>query len=207
MRSIRFKSATLVKRRLLNLGVFTLWVLALGVACSSGGSGSKQTTSPTSRQQSASVATPQATQTPVSLPGGEYPPCKRLALVPAASLKVTPPPPELPPALAAFSGVWEGEWNSPTSPQQSASVAGDAALIVQTVTATGATAIEYFKGQLQNEIYVLTPDGKLDGKGQIVGGRITWTMAADLKSISGLEETGNVTGRVKMTRCTPAANP
>lgn len=102
------------------------------------------------------------------------------ALPTPTNVAITPPPSDLAPELAAFSGTWEGVWDSGGVPSR---------LIVERIDATSARVVY---------IWVAAPDGSFQAgweryNARLTGGKIQWsrfvfTMSKDRKSISGDSE-------------------
>lgn len=104
------------------------------------------------------------------------------SLPPASPVEVqiTPPKADVPPDVAAFSGVWEGEWNSRVP----------ALLIIEQVRPTWATVLHFSSSHPDGQVYDrrervkarVLPGGKLQWG---VPGRVVLEIAANGTTLQG----------------------
>jgi hypothetical protein len=184
------------------------------VACVSSSSSFTQATSPAAASTPQSGTTPAAparASTPPSLaasatattppsPTAAYAACKNLnSGVSAAARVITVPGPGVPPAIAAFSGAWEGDWiGGGIQPAPSA-------LIVNSLTSTQVASTYVYKGTATQENFRVS-GGTLTTNGagiSNVGASFTWSVSADGKTLNGVRTQDGITVTASMTRCAP----
>jgi hypothetical protein len=104
---------------------------------------------------------------------------------------MTPPAADLPREVAAFSGTWEGAWDSVLASR----------LVVESITADAARVVyawadhprEWFKGGWARVDAKVFPRGKLQWQSRESKVIFTFTLAKDWMSLTGeREEGGNV---------------
>lgn len=130
-----------------------------------------------------------APPTPTSVPAG--PTCAYLS--PGTTFTVTLPAADVPAALAAYSGAWEGLWGG--------SAASPSALIVRSVTATRVEATYVFQGVasvMNMNVTAARPAGPLTFGDSVL---FTWTLSPDGTRLGGTRTSAGQASSVTMNRC------
>jgi hypothetical protein len=98
------------------------------------------------------------------------------------------------PSLAAFAGVWEGEWDTRFGGLS-------ARLAVQEITPTSARVTYSFGGETGMQPAARELRYQVQGDRVLTSGGLSWTLSADGQSIVGSLRQGDSLNRAVMTRC------
>lgn len=183
---------------LLGIALLAAGVAAACKASDTEGSATPLPTPAVSATVAPATTAPAPTATPTIRPvpstptaAGAGPACSYLP--PGTTFTVTPPAADVPPALAGFSGAWEGLWGG--------AAASPSALIVRSVTPSRIEATYVFQG-VASVMNMNVPGGRTAGPLTFGGSVVfTWTLSADGMRLAATRTAPGQDSSVTMNRC------